>query len=37
MKEAKVSKTDAEKTALAKVPNGTIKTEEIEWEHGKPV
>ena len=35
MKEAKVSKADAEKTALAKVPNGTIKSEEIEREHGK--
>jgi hypothetical protein len=37
MKQAKVSKTDAEKTALAKVPNGTIKSEEIEREHGKLV
>jgi uncharacterized membrane protein YkoI len=37
IKEAKVSKTDAEKTALAKVPNGTIKSEEIEREHGKLV
>ena len=34
-KEAKISKTDAEKTALTKVPNGTIKSEEIEREHGK--
>jgi len=33
--EAKVSKDDAEKTALAKVPNGTIKEAEIEKEHGK--
>ena len=35
IKEAKVSKTDAEKTALIKVPNGTSKSEEIEREHGK--
>ena len=35
MAEAKVSKDDAEKTALAKVPNGTIKEAEIEKEHGK--
>jgi uncharacterized membrane protein YkoI len=33
--EAKVSKDDAEKTALAKVPNGTIKESELEKEHGK--
>ena len=33
--EAKVSKDDAEKTALAKVPNGAIKEAEIEKEHGK--
>ena len=32
---AKVSKADAEKTALAKVPDGTIKEGEIENEHGK--
>jgi hypothetical protein len=37
MKEAKVSKADAEKTALAEVPNGTIKSEEIEREHGRLV
>ena len=37
MKEAKVTKADAEKTALAKVPNGTIKSEELEKEHGKLV
>ncbi len=37
MKEAKVSKTDAEKTALAKVPSGSIKSAEIEREHGKLV
>jgi hypothetical protein len=35
LKEAKVLKGDAEKRALAKVPNGTIKSEEIEREHGK--
>lgn len=35
MAEAKVSKDDAEKTALAKVPNGTIKESELEKERGK--
>jgi uncharacterized membrane protein YkoI len=35
MAEAKVSKDAAEKTALAKVPNGTIKESELEKEHGK--
>jgi len=35
MAEAKVSKDDAEKTALAKVPNGTIKESELEKENGK--
>jgi uncharacterized membrane protein YkoI len=35
MAEAKVSKDDAEKTALAKVPNGTIKEGELEKENGK--
>jgi Peptidase propeptide and YPEB domain len=35
MKEATVSKSQAEKTALDKVPNGVIKSEEIEREHGK--
>jgi uncharacterized membrane protein YkoI len=35
MAEAKVSKDDAEKTALTKVPNGTIKESELEKEHGK--
>jgi uncharacterized membrane protein YkoI len=35
MAEAKVSKADAEKTALAKVPNGTIKEGELEKEKGK--
>ena len=34
-KQAKVSKTDAEQTALAKVPNGTIKEAELEKEKGK--
>lgn len=32
---AKVSKADAEQTALAKVPDGTIKEAELEKEHGK--
>ena len=35
MAEAKVSKEAAEKSALAKVPNGTIKEAEIEKENGK--
>ena len=35
MKEATVSKSQAEKTALDKVSNGVIKSEEIEREHGK--
>ena len=35
MAQAKVSKADAEKTALAKVPNGTVKESEIEMEKGK--
>src|SRR5258708_38969676 len=35
MGEAKVSKEDAQKIALAKVPNGTIKEGELEKEHGK--
>jgi len=33
--QAKVSETDARQTALAKVPNGTIKEAELEKEHGK--
>jgi uncharacterized membrane protein YkoI len=33
--EAKVSKADAQATALAKVPNGTVKEGELEREHGK--
>jgi uncharacterized membrane protein YkoI len=35
MAEAKISKDDAEKTAMAKVPNGTIKEDELEKEDGK--
>lgn len=34
---AKISKADAEKTAMAKVPNGTIKESELEDEDGKLV
>jgi len=37
MKEAKISKPQAEKTALAKIPNGTIRSGELEREHGKLV
>jgi Peptidase propeptide and YPEB domain len=33
--QAKVSRADAEKTALAKVPGGTIKEGELEKEKGK--
>ena len=33
--EAKVSKADAQATALTKVPNGTCKESELEREHGK--
>ena len=33
--EAKVAKVDAEKTALSKVPGGTIKEGELEKEKGK--
>ena len=32
---AKVSKEQAEKIALARVPDGTIKSAELETEHGK--
>jgi uncharacterized membrane protein YkoI len=32
---AKVSQTDAQATALAQVPNGTVKESELEKEHGK--
>ena len=35
MAEAKISKDDATKTALAKVPGGTIKEAELEKEDGK--
>jgi len=35
MKDAKVTKAQAERTALAKVPQGKITSEEIEREHGK--
>src|ERR1700761_3957445 len=35
MAQAKVSKDDAEKIAMAKVPDGTIKEAELEKEHGK--
>jgi hypothetical protein len=37
MKEAKVSKPQAEKTALARVPTGAIQSGELEREHGKLV
>lgn len=33
--QAKVSRSDAERTALAKVPGGTVKEGELEKEHGK--
>jgi uncharacterized membrane protein YkoI len=35
MAEAKISKETAQQTALAKVPNGTIKDGELEKENGK--
>jgi hypothetical protein len=35
--EAKVSRADAEKAALAKVPGGTIKEGELEKEKGKVI
>jgi uncharacterized membrane protein YkoI len=35
MAEAKISKDTAQQTALARVPNGTVKTAEIEKEKGK--
>ena len=35
MAEAKITKDDASKTALARVPDGTIKDSELEKEHGK--
>jgi len=31
----KITKAEAEKTALAKVPNGTVTEAELEEEHGK--
>lgn len=34
-KEAKVSEADARATALKQVPNGTVKSVELEREHGK--
>lgn len=37
MKEAKISKSQAEKTALGKVPHGKIQAAELEREHGKLV
>lgn len=33
--EAKISKADAQATALGKAPNGTVKEAELEREHGK--
>jgi uncharacterized membrane protein YkoI len=35
--EAKVTQAAAQKTALAKVPNGKVKSSELEKEHGKLV
>jgi len=35
IKEAKISKGQAEKTAINKVPHGAIKSGEIEREHGR--
>ena len=35
MAEAKVSQADAQATARAQVPNGTVKESELEKEHGK--
>jgi hypothetical protein len=34
-KQAKITLDAARATALAKVPNGTVKSEELEREHGK--
>ena len=34
-KEAKVSEAEARETALKQVPNGTVKSSELEREHGK--
>jgi len=33
--EAKISKADAQATAMAKVPNGTVKEGELERENGR--
>ncbi len=35
--QARITKADAEHTALAKVPGGTVKSSELEKEHGKLV
>lgn len=35
MAQAKISQTDAQAKASARVPNGTVKESEIEKEHGK--
>lgn len=35
MAQAKVSQAEAQATALARVPNGTVKDSELEKEHGK--
>jgi uncharacterized membrane protein YkoI len=35
--QARITKAEAEKTALAKVPNGKIESGELEKEHGKLV
>ena len=37
LKEARISKAQAEKTALTKITNGTIRSGELEREHGKLV
>ena len=37
LKEARISRAQAEKTALAKISNGTIQSGELEREHGKLV
>lgn len=34
-REARISRADAEKTALAKVPGGVVKEAELEKEHGR--
>ena len=35
LKEAKVTEAQAQATALAKVPHGTVKSSELEKEHGR--